>query len=205
MKKITLAVMAVAGLAGASTAFAGDQGWYVFGAVGQTFNDNGKSDLDSDLSSLGAKGFSSSINKPTVYNLDVGYQLNKNLAFEGGYLGSNNETYTASGGNLAGPLSASADVSGWDVAAVGILPIANQFSLLGKVGVADIRESATLIGPGGAVSLIGSKTDITYGIGAKYDFTEAIAGRIDLDRYSVGSSSSYSHTNVWTVGVAYKF
>ncbi len=205
MKKTILAVFAIAGLSGASAALAGDQGWYIYGAVGQTFNNNDKSTLDTLLSSAGATGFSSSINKPTVYNLDIGYQLDKNVAFEGGYVGSNNETYTASGGNLAGPLSASADISGWDVKAVGILPVANQFSLLGKIGVADIKESATVVGPGGAASLSGSKTDITYGAGAKYDITQSVAVRLDWDRYSVGSSSDYSHSDVWTIGVAYKF
>lgn len=205
MKKTILTVFAMAGMACASTAFAGDQGWYLYGAVGQTFNNNDKANLDNLLTSAGASGFSSSLSKPTVYNLDIGYQLSNHLAFEGGYFGSNNETYTASGGNLGGAISASADVSGFDAKAVGILPLASQFSLLGKVGIADIKESATVTGPGGSASFSGSKTDITYGLGAKYDFTGAISARVDWDRYSVGDSSNYSHADVWTIGLVYKF
>lgn len=36
MKKIALAVLSIAGLAGATTTFAADEGWYVLGGVGQT-------------------------------------------------------------------------------------------------------------------------------------------------------------------------
>ncbi len=208
MKKLTLAVIAITSMAGASTAFAGDTGWYVFGAAGQTFNDNSKSTMDSWVSSIGGTGFSSSLSKGTVYNLDIGYQVDKNFAFEGGYIGSSNETYTASGGNLGmfSGSAISANVSGWNVKAVGILPVANQFSLLGKLGVSDIKETTSFTIPGlGTYSGNGSKTGVTYGIGAKYDFTEALAGRLDLDRYDIGDSTASSYVSVWTVGVAYKF
>ncbi|MGA7750159.1 MAG: porin family protein [Gallionella sp.] len=205
MKSITLAIMAIAGLAGATTAFAGENGWYVFGAAGQTTGNNDQSTLDNALTSVGAAGFSSSLSKPTVYNLDVGYQVNKNFAIEGGYIGSTNETYTASGGNLVGPVSATANIKGWTLAAVGILPLPNQFSLLGKLGVAGIKDSATVSGPGGSASVDGTKTDATYGLGAEYDFTNAVLVRLDWDSYNVGDSSSSSRGGVWTVGIGYKF
>jgi OOP family OmpA-OmpF porin len=205
MKKFTLAVMAIVGLAGATTAFASDDGWYVFGAVGKPTSNNDKSTLDNALTSVGGTGFSSSISSSTVYNLDVGYQVNKNFAIEGGYLGSTNENYSASGGNLSGPLTSSANIKGWTLAAVGILPLANQFSLLGKLGVAGIKDSATVTGPGGSVSVSGTKNALTYGIGVKYDFTNAASMRLSLDNYDVGDSSSSSRGSVWTVGVGYKF
>ena len=205
MKKVTLAVVAITCLGCAATAFAGDAGWYLFGAAGQTVNDNSKQNIDNALTSVGGRGFSSNQNKATLYNLDVGYQVNRNFAVEGGYIGSSNQTYNASGGNLGGAISSSANISGWDLKAVGLLPVANRFSLLGKLGVADISESVSVTGPGGTAYLNGSKTDVTYGIGAKYDFTDAFSGRFDIDRYSIGSSTDYSRTDVWTVGVAYKF
>jgi len=204
MKKITLALMAIAGLAGATTAFASDNGWYVFGAVGQSTN-NDKSPLDNALTSAGASGFSSSMSTPTLYNLDVGYQFIKYFAVEGGYIGTNNPTYSASGGNLPGPVNVSDSVHGWDVKAVGILPLGYQFSLLGKVGAADMSSSATVTGPGGSASVSGSKTDVTYGLGAEYDFTNAVLVRLDWDNYNIGDSNSSNRVNIWTVGVGYKF
>ncbi|MDE2118425.1 MAG: porin family protein, partial [Betaproteobacteria bacterium] len=205
MKKIALAVLAIAGLAGASTAFASDDGWYVLVGAGQPTGNSDQSLLDNALIAGGARGFSSSLSKPTVYKLQAGYQINKNFAVEGGYLGSNNETYTATGGNLAGPVTASGNVTGWNLTAVGILPIANQFSLLGKLGVATIRDSATATGPGGTFSASGTKTDATYGLGAKYDFTNAVFVRLDVDSINVGSSASSSRSTVWTIDLGYKF
>ena len=161
--------------------------------------------MDNALIAAGGTGFASSMSKPTVYKLDVGYQFNENYAVEGGYIGSSNETYTATGGNLAGAVSATGKVDGWEVSAVGILPMADQFSLLGKLGVANTHTSATLVGPGGAVSASGNKTALSYGIGAKYDFTASTALRLNVDRFKTGSSSSSSYNTLWTLGVAYKF
>lgn len=208
MRVSSLIFAIVVGLVGAASTFAAENsevGFYVFGGAGRVFNNNDQSDFDNALRSVGATGFSSSFSDPTVYKFQVGYQFMKYLAVEGGYIGSNNESYSASGGNLAGPVSASADISGWNLNAVGIWPVTPQFSLLGKLGVADLKLSGTVSGPGGSVSLNSSKTDVTYGIGAKYDFNSNIFMRLDVDRYTIGSSNSSSHTNVWMIDLGYKF
>lgn len=205
MKQIILAVMAIAGLAGAATAFAGDYGWYVLGAVGENPGNDGQSKIDDSLRAVGGTGFLSSYTRPAIYKLQLGNQINKSFAIEGGYITTSNERYVATGGNLATPVTASVNITGWNVNAVGILPIANQFSLLGKLGGASIRSSGTLTGPGGSISLGGPRTDLTYGLGAKYDGTRDVSLRLDLDSYSIGSSTSSSRSNVWTVGVGLKF
>ncbi len=205
LKKITLAVMAIVGLVGATTAFADDEGWYVFGAAGQTTGDNDQSTLDNALSSVKATGFSSSLSTPTVYNLDVGYKFIDYLAIEGGYIGSTDETYSASGGNISSPVNASAHIRGWTLDAVGIWSLDTQSSLLGKLGVAGIQDKATVTGPGGSASLSGTKTDLTYGLGAERDFANDVLVRLDWDSYMVGDSASSSRGGVWTLGVGYKF
>lgn len=161
--------------------------------------------MDSIVTAAGGVGYTSSYSKHTFCKLQAGYQINKNFAAEGGYLGSTNSTYSAAGGNLGAGLSASGSISGWNLTAVGILPVSNQFSLLGKLGVADIRTSATVSGGGLVVGASGSKSDLTYGIGAKYDFTNAIFARFDIDSYKAGAAGSYSRNNVWALGVGYKF
>src|SRR5271169_3301659 len=156
MKKITLAVMAIAGLAGATTAFASDDGFYIFGAIGNASGGNFQSFMDN-----GFGAYSSSVNYPSAVKLNVGYQINRNLAIEGGYLGLGEQDYVDNFGDTA-----SNSVSGWDVKAVGILPLSYQFSLLGKLGVADIRSSIDIPGYSYGSS---SKTGLTYGLGAKFD------------------------------------
>lgn len=206
MKKITLAVVAIASMACASTAIADDKGLYLLGGVGQTTGGNGgQSSVDSALTSAGANGFSSSMSTPTLYKLQAGYQIDRNWAVEGGYLGSNNSNYSASGGNLPGTVTSSASVSGWNLTAVGMLPLADKFSLLGKLGVADMQESATAQAAGFSASTSGSKTDLTYGLGVKYDFTNAVFARLDLDSYNIGNSNSSRRSTVGMIDIGYKF
>jgi OOP family OmpA-OmpF porin len=208
MKRITLLLLSTTFLAVSGNIFAADvpsNSYYVLGGLGQTTGSSDQSNLDSALTSVGGRGFSSTLSKPTVYKLQLGYQANQYFAVEGGFIGSNNENYTASGGNLAGPLSASASVKGWNLVGVGILPVANQFSLLGKLGVASIKESATLTGPGGTFTGSGSKFDVTYGVGAMFDFTKSIFARFDVDSYSVGNSTSSARSTVWMVDVGFRF
>ena len=216
MKKIVLVLMAALGLACASTAFAVGQGWYVLGAIGQTPGNGNQSTLDAALTSVGASGYTSSLSTPVIFNLDIGYQLNQSFAIEGGYIGSTSETYRASGGNLIDPVSTSARMSGWTLVAVGILPLDDQFdfmglplpdhfSLLGKIGVSGISDSATVSGPGGSTSVDGTRDDLTYGVGLQYDFSDATSMRLCLDSYNVGTSSVSSRSSVWTLGMAFQF
>lgn len=205
MKKMILALTTAIGLITASTAMAGGNSWYVLGAAGQASNDTSKSEMDALLVSVGGTGFASTYEKPTMYKLQLGYEINKNLAVEGGYVGSNNATYTATGGNLAGPISVSADYSGWNLAAVGIAPINDKFSLLGRLGVADIKVKGTVTGPGGTASASGSKADFLVGVGMKYDITSTVFTRLDLDSYKFGDSASSSRGSVWTIGLGVKF
>ena len=204
MKKVLVGVAIAMSLV-SGAALASDEGFYVLGGVGQLTGNNDKAILDSALVSVGGGAFSSSLSKPAVYKLQAGYQINKNLAVEGGYIGSSNETYVATGGLLAGPVVASGKINGWNLTAVGILPVASQFSLLGKLGVAGIKTSVNVTGPGGTAAVGGRKTDLTYGIGAQYDFTDAFFARLDLDSYKTGSSTSSSRSTVWMIDVGYKF
>lgn len=211
MKKFIFAAMTVIGLTGvgladATTAFASDDGWYALVGAGQTTgNFNDKSSHDGELTALGATGFASSMSTPTVYKLQLGYQINRNFAIEGGYLASNNQTYNAIGGNLPAPFNMSTSTKGWNITVVGMLPLSEQFSLLGKMGIAAIDESGTVSFGGRSAPASGSKTDLTYGIGAKYDFTKTIFGRFDVDNYSVGSSTASSRGSVWMFDVGIHF
>jgi OOP family OmpA-OmpF porin len=208
MMKISVLLTAIVGLVSASTAIAADSGdmsFYALGGVGQLSGDSGKSDLDKALTSVGGVGFGSTYSKPTVYKIQYGYLINRNFAIEGGYIGSSNAKYTASGGNLAGQISATADVKGWNLIGVGLLPLADRFSLLGKLGVSDLKLSATVVGPGGVASAGGSKSALTYGVGAKYDFSKSFFARLDVDNYRSGSSVSSSRDTVWMIDLGVKF
>jgi opacity protein-like surface antigen len=207
MKKSLALSIAVACLAGASAAMAADgddTGFYVMGGAGQMTGGNVKSVMDNALTGVGGAGFGSSYSNPGFFKLQVGYQLEKRLAIEGGFLGSNNATYSASGGNLAAPINASAKVNGWNLTWVGLMPLNAQFSLLGKLGASNLKVSTRLVGPAGDASQFSSKSALTYGLGAKYDFTKTVFARFDVDSYRTGTSSS-SRDAVWMIDIGYKF
>ncbi len=205
MKKITLAVMAIASLVGAAAASASEDGWYGLVGAGQASGSNARSTVDDALLGAGASGFSSSMSNPSVGRLEVGYLVNRNWAVEGGYLGSKTENYAASGGSLVGGASTSVSIKGWNLVAVGILPIANEFSLLARLGVADMEEKATPTGANISASLNSYKSDVTYGIGAQYTFPNAVFLRADVDSYQIGNSNFSNHNTVWTIDLGYKF
>lgn len=210
MKKFVLAAMSIAGFICTSTAFADDHAWYVSIALGDASGSGTRLTMDQATVGAGAGGFSSKIGLPTVYKLHGGYQINKNWAIEGGYLGSNNQTYSASGGNLVGTTTTSTSINGWSLAAVGTLPIVNNFSILGKLGVASMQQSTdpetTLFLNTASVTYVsGHKTDVTYGVGVKYDFPKDIFARLDVDSYNVGNSTYANRIAIWTIDLGYKF
>jgi len=203
MKKALLA-LAIATTLATPSAFASDSGWYLLGGYGGATSNTDQATLDNSLTSAGGKGFTSSLTNPSVYGLGVGYKVKENVAIEGGYIGSTNETYNASGGNLiAAGVSATATVTGEYVSVVGFYPATDKFSLLGKLGVASITDNMSVTTTT-TTSLAGSKADLTYGIGAQYEFTDAFFGRFQIDSYNIGTSTSATRTNVWEFAVGYR-
>ena len=68
-----------------------------------------------------------------------------------------------------------------------------------------MQELATADALGFSASTSGSKTDVTYGIGAKYDFTNAVFVRLDLDSYNIGNSNTSRRRTAGMLDVGYKF
>jgi opacity protein-like surface antigen len=75
---------------------------------------------------------------------------------------------------------------------------------LGKLGASNLKVSTRLVGPAGDASQFSSKSALTYGLGAKYDFTKTVFARFDVDSYRTGTSSS-SRDAVWMIDIGYKF
>jgi len=75
---------------------------------------------------------------------------------------------------------------------VGILPLAPQFSLLGKIGFASIDVDTPAGGD--------TKTELTYGIGAQYDVTPKIGVRAQWQRYETDQE-----IDLLSIGVVVRF
>jgi OOP family OmpA-OmpF porin len=172
MKKKVLAAMlgaAAMTLSAGAMAQQADTGWYVGASIGQA-------DLD--------------IDKDTAWKVSAGYQLNRNLAVEIGYtnLGEVSEG--------VGPLSAEAEATAWEVIGVGKLPMANNFSVYGLVGIAMAKVEGRILG----VPFDDDSTELTFGVGAQYDFSRNMGVRAQWQRYGADED-----IDVISLGVVIKF
>ena len=114
----------------------------------------------------------------TAFKLFAGYKFHPNVAVEGGWA----QLYDKGG----------SEVTSLEVVAVGILPLAHQFSLLGKLGFASVDVDTPLGGD--------TKTELTYGIGAQYDVTPMIGVRAGWQRYDTDQE-----IDLLSVGVVVRF
>jgi hypothetical protein len=112
------------------------------------------------------------------FRLFGGYQFHRNIAAEVGY------------GLLFD--KDDVEVTTLEFAAVGMWPLANQFSLLVKLGLANVEVDT----PGGS----DDSTELTYGLGVQFDISRNLAARAMWQRYETDEEVDYLH-----IGVMWRF
>ncbi|MDP1683438.1 MAG: outer membrane beta-barrel protein [Burkholderiales bacterium] len=183
------------GAALSQQAFAADSGFYADIGVGYA-----KADLGSTA------GFTVD-DTDTSYSLGLGYNFNKNISVEGGYLklgkaslsssGSVSGTYYGSPFTATGTLGASAEVDGFYLGPVFRYPVTEKIEILGRVGAyiweADLKASASgslvYAGTTYAGNVSASKTekgtDAYYGLGLNYKLNDRIGVGMDWTRFDI--------------------
>lgn len=146
--------------------------------------------------------------KDSTWNIAVGYRFHRNFAAELGYidLGKYSARYTGSGVLAGGSVNANYEVSGWKLTGVGMLPVGNNFSFLGKLGFARLKAEnrATVTFPGISESETGKKTKtrVMWGIGGQYEFNKNIGLRLEYEDYGkVGNEDDTGRAKVSTVNL----
>jgi OmpA-OmpF porin, OOP family len=191
-------VVLVAGLA--LTTVAGithAEGWYVGIGAGQA-----TSDADTDgITFLSGPGPISVDETDSSFKVFGGYQFNKYLGVEVGYIDMGETSATA-----PGPDTYKFALTGFEVAAMGTWPISEKFSLFGKLGLVSWNSDVTfnVSGIGGSVSENG--TDAMVGAGAQYNFTKNLGVRaevevFDIDEVDAGAGSTY----IVSLGAMFRF
>jgi OOP family OmpA-OmpF porin len=136
--------------------------------------------------------------KDSTFKIFGGYQMSRNFAVELGYadLGK----VTASGPGESRELSSTA----WEIMAVGIFPLEKSFSLFGKIGLFSATTNLT-----STVGRHGDDTSngVTFGLGARYNFTKTFGVRADWQRYMDvgGDNVGESDVDTLTIGVVVRF
>ena len=195
LRKLTVAtVMALSGVVASSPSFAqakgpaADTGFYVGGSLGQaSVNDF-------------CDGLSNCEDKDTAWRVFGGYQANRNFSVEVGYTDL---------GEVSGSFGAStvkAAATALELVGIGSFPVTNELSLYGKIGI--YRGETDVTGTGlfsGSVS--DSNTDLTFGVGIRYDFSRNLGLRAEWQRYSDfgGSDIGEADVDALSVGLVWKF
>ncbi|MCK9285121.1 MAG: OmpA family protein [Rhodocyclaceae bacterium] len=201
---VTLAALA------SPLAQAENAGWYGGINVGEA-----KSKIDDVriTSSLLGGGFATAgikdDDRDTGYKLFGGYQFNKNFAIEGGYFDLGEFGFVATT-VPAGTLTGNIKLKGFNLDAVGILPITEKFSAFGRIGVNRAEAKDTFTGTG-LVNVLAprlSKRDTNYkaGFGFQYDFTEALGMRLEAERYRINDAvGNKGDIDLISIGLIYRF
>ena len=157
-KRLGLSALAALALTASMAARADVQpGFYMGAGFGSTkIDDDGFDDIDFDDSDTGFKVFG-------------GYSFNQYFAVEATYF----DFGEASGSfdDFGDTVNFDVGVSGLAASAVGMLPVADMFTLFGKIGYAsyDIDAHVDIVGVGSGSSSE-SESDLMYGAGAALSF-----------------------------------
>ena len=221
--KIKNRLIAATFLAGTATltspvVLAEDAGWYAGGSLGSARTDSGitAAQLDADLAALtpSITARSTLSENDIGYKLFVGYQFNKNLAVEGGYvdLGKPIELNSVVTAPSAGTLKGTIKNNGLNLDVLGILPINDAFSAFAKVGLYYSKTTFDISATGGGGTAAGSwsKSEINpkFGLGANYAFTKNVGVRAEWERYkNLGDADTTGEGDVdlWSIGATFKF
>jgi OOP family OmpA-OmpF porin len=129
--------------------------------------------------------------------LHTGYRLNSNMAVEGGYADLGKMKYQKTGWP-----NGAVKTTLWHLDAVGILPLDNNFSLFGKLGVARINfeEAGYRV----------QKDTPHLGLGVSYALAPALALRAEYDNYGkakfTGKAESIElRSSQFSLGLDYRF
>ena len=210
--KTTLSILAIA-LAALSTQASAQ--FYLGGSVGQANHDMNRTDWTHNVA-----GSSSSFKETaTGYKLFGGYKFNQTWGIEGGYTDLRDYRATITPAVAANAGNVTVKTDSWNLFGTGTLPLSNNFSLTGKLGVS--RNASKMSFSSNGVNFNRSdagssnKTSLAYGIGAGYAFNKNISVRVEYEElgkagdtnsgFTVAGRTSDSKPSLWSVGVQYTF
>lgn len=209
--KISAAISLASVAAATSTCVLADEtGWYGGANIGRSSATIDNARITSGLASTGlATTAIANRDRDTAYKIYGGYQFNKYIGLEGGYFDLGKFGFKANTLPL-GTLDGNIRLRGFNLDAVGTLPLSEKFSALGRIGInnAQARDSFTGTGAVNVTNPDPTKRDTNYklGVGGQYAFTDALAMRAEMERYRINDAiGNRGHIDVFSVGLLYRF
>jgi len=194
--------------------------WYVGGGAGQAFAsipDETVNGVDSTLSALnGATATITDKDKhSTAVKFFVGYGFNRYFAVEGGVASMGDTSVNMdfrNGLSSAGYFNMQYHMSAAFIDAVGMFPLGEKWSLLGRVGASYNRVSADF--SGSPYTIVASNNDenesevkVKVGAGIGYAMSAAFTARLEWERYKMPDplSDETFDVDTATLSLLYRF
>jgi len=184
-----LFLLAFSAVIGVTSAQAADTGFYVGGSLGQSeVSDFSGADFDAELNTWGLTSSTSTDDTDTGWKAFAGYRIMKYLAVEGAYTDFGEFTaHSSITAPSAGIVNTNIEAEAWTISALGILPLADNFSLFARLGVnlwnVDISARGTGSGVAASESDSDDGTEWVYGVGAAFNITKNLSVRGEWERY----------------------
>ena len=188
---------------------ADDSGWYIGGNLGEAKARIDDERIAANLRGAGLTATSiSNDEREFGYKLLGGFQFNRYFALEGGYFDFGEFGFTATT-SPPGTLSGDMELNGWNLDAVGILPLNENWSAFGRFGVNNAEASSSFSATG-SVSAPPNRTErnsnYKFGLGLQYDFTEFLGLRLEAERYRIADSvGNDADVDFFSLGLVYRF
>jgi len=210
--RIASGVLGLVAAAGIASPFAAaqDASWYIGANIGQSRSKIDDKGIANGLLGGGLTMTSIQDNDRDLgFKAFLGYQFNRYFALEGGYVNLGGFDFKAETMPL-GTLGGKIKIQGLDLDALGIVPITEKFSLLGRVGMIYGEAKDSFSGTG-AVAVYNNDpqkraANIKFGAGLQYDFTKSLAMRAEAERYRLNDAvGNKGDIDLLSVGVVYRF
>lgn len=194
----------------ASAVNADDAGWYMGANIGQSTADIDNEQITDNLLEGGFSQIAlENDDSDTGYKLFGGYQFNRHFAIESGYFDLGEFSYSATT-MPAGTLDGQMKLKGFNVDVLGFIPFSEKFSVFGRVG-ANYAEAKDRFSGTGAVNVLSPHaeerdTNLKLGAGVQYAFTDALALRIETERYRINDAvGNNGDIDLVSMGLVYRF
>lgn len=211
LHRISLAGLGCLATALAAPARAEEGGYFYGGAsLGQSRAKIDQERITATLLGAGLTTTSMTVTEhDTAYKLFGGYQLNRNLAIEGGYFSLGKFGFSSTT-VPAGTLNGQIKLQGFNLDLVGTLPLTGGLSAIGRVGAqyANARDTFTGTGAVNVLNPTPSKRAANYkfGAGLQYEISPAFLVRAEAERYRINDAvGNHGDVNLFSVSLVIPF
>jgi OOP family OmpA-OmpF porin len=211
MKKLHVLCLASLAALGSAPALAQNAGHFYGGAgIGQAQSKIDDDRINAALISAGATSTSITHDQHDAsYKVFGGYQFNPYFGMEAGYFNLGEFGFKSTTTSPTGTLDGRIKLTGMNIDMVGTLPVNDQLSLLGRVGVHNARARDTFTSTGFVVSQPNpEKKENNYkvGFGFSYKFSQSMSLRGELERYRINDAvGNKGDINVASLSLVFPF